>query len=64
MTILRDIIVKTKTIKQINNNVDSVDQQLNNHIKVVSLLNSKQYLEITTQQLLEFKDEELNNSCR
>jgi len=64
MTILRNITVKIKTIKQINNNVDSVDQQLNNHIKVVSLLNSNQYLKITTQQLLEFKDEELNNICR
>jgi len=61
---LRNITVKIKTIKQINNNVDSVDQQLNNHIKVVSLLNSNQYLKITTQQLLEFKDEELNNICR
>jgi len=59
---LRNTPLEMKTLKQINNNVDLVDQQLNSQIKVVSSLNPNQYLKIITQQLLEFKNEEFNDS--
>ena len=59
---MRNTPLEMKTLKQINNNVDLVDQQLNSQIKVVSSLNPNQYLKIITQQLLEFKNEEFNDS--
>lgn len=59
---MRNISVEMETLRRINNNIDLVDQQLNSQIKVVSSLNADQYLKIITQQLLEFKNEEFNDS--